>query len=135
MAISIAFSVLTSVLAPAINVTKLLAVVFAGTTSTAATASVTAASFAGSRAVIESYRPQRREEADAFAMRLLAQFGYGPRDVSMGFAHADLQNASSEWMRGLRASVMHVAEETEHPGTIRTAEQAHLGEAVAAAKQ
>jgi len=133
-AISLVVSVLTSVLAPVVNVTKLLAVVYSGATSTAATASVTAASFAGSRAVIESYRPQRLQEADAFAMRLLARFGYDARDVTAGFAQADLQSPTNEWMRGLQASVRRLAAHAERPELAQAAQHPASMDAVAAAK-
>ena len=91
------------------GVAKLLALMFSGTTSAVASASMSAASFAGSRAVIESYRPRQRDEADRIAMNLLAPLGYDARAVAAGFAQTDLETPPTKWMLDLRASVDRVA--------------------------
>ena len=60
-ATSLAISVVAMALAPVVNVAKLLALLYSGSTSAAAASSVTsAASYASSRAIIESYWPQQR---------------------------------------------------------------------------
>jgi Zn-dependent protease with chaperone function len=108
-ATSLVISVLTSVLAPFVNVAKLLALVYSGTTSAIASASVTVASFASSQVLIESYRPGQLEEADAIAMKLLSPLGYDARAVTAGFARADLQSPPTRWMRELQESVERLA--------------------------
>jgi len=108
-AVNLIISAVATVIAPIAGVAKLLALIFSGTTSAAASASVSAASFAGSRAVIESYRPRQRDEADRIAMNLLAPLGYDARAVAAGFAQTDLQTPPTKWMLDLRASVDRVA--------------------------
>lgn len=108
---SLIISVLATVVAPVVNVAKLLAVVYSGTTSAAAaSASLTAASFASSKAIIESYRPKQREEADAIALNLVEKIGFDARGVSAGFAGDELKAPQTRWMRELSASVAKLAD-------------------------
>ena len=132
-ATSLFISVLTSVLAPAVNVAKLLAVAVSGTRAVAS-ASVTAASFASSRVLIESYRPKQREEADVIAMRLLAPFGYDAPAVAAGFALADPQSPPTKWMRELQASVKFLEAHADRPELAQTAQYAMPGQAISAVK-
>jgi predicted Zn-dependent protease len=105
-ATSLAISVLASALAPVVNVAKLLAVLYSGTTSaTAASAVTSAASFASSRALIASYWPQQRQEADAIALRLMARVGYDARTVAAGFAQECPQSPPTRWVRELQESM------------------------------
>jgi predicted Zn-dependent protease len=108
---SLIISLLATVVAPVVNVAKLLAVVYSGTASAAAaSASMTAASFAGSKAIIESYRPRQREEADAIALKLVGKFGFDARSVTAGFAEEELRTPQTRWMRDLSASVNKLAD-------------------------
>jgi hypothetical protein len=110
-ATSLIISVLATVVAPVVNVAKLLAVVYSGTTSAAAaSASVTAASFASSKAIIETYRPRQREEADAIALNLVEKIGFDARGVTAGFAEDELKSPQTRWMRDLSASVAKLSE-------------------------
>lgn len=108
---SLIISVLATVVAPVVNVAKLLAVVYSGTTSAAAaSASLTAASFASSKAIIESYRPRQREEADAIALNLVGKLGFDARSVTAGFDEEELKTPQTRWMRDLSASVSKLSE-------------------------
>ena len=106
---SLVVSALATVLMPVANIAKFLATLFSGATTTTASVSVTAASYAGSKALIESYRPRQREEADQIAMKLVAQLGFDARSVAAGFAFADPLSPATRWMGDLRTSVERLA--------------------------
>ena len=108
---SLVISLLATVVAPVVNVAKMLAVVYSGATSAAAaSASLTAASFASSKAIIESYRPRQREEADAIALNLVEKLGFDARSVTAGFDEDELKAPQTRWMRDLSASVSKLAD-------------------------
>jgi Zn-dependent protease with chaperone function len=86
---SILVSVTAQILFPFLNLARgAVAAVSSGAATTAAssavstTAMVSAASFAGSRALRASYRPQQVGEAEVMAMKLLAAAGWDGREVS-----------------------------------------------------
>lgn len=105
-ATSLAISVVTMALAPVVNVAKLLAILYSGSSSAFAASSVTsAASYASSRAILESYWPTQRQEADVIAMRLIAPMGYNPQTVIAGIAQECAQSPTTKWVRELQESV------------------------------
>ena len=109
-ATSMIMSVIATVIAPILNVAKFLAIGYSGATTSVASsavvsASMTAASFVGSRVIIESYRPKQREEADGIAIRLLQPLGYDAQVVSAAFEQVDLRTPPTSWMRELQDSV------------------------------
>lgn len=108
-AFSILSSVVATVVAPVVNFARLLSTFYSGATSMAASAALTAGSFAGSRVLIESYRPKQREEADEIALKLIASFGYEPKAVAAGFSQTLLKDPASRWVRELSASVERLA--------------------------
>jgi hypothetical protein len=94
------------VLMPALNVAKLLAVVTSSSSGAiAANTLSSAASFAGSRAVIASYGGRQRRTADALARRLLPQAGYSVAAVPDGFLKECPADSPTTWLRELNESV------------------------------
>lgn len=90
---SILVAVAAQILLPVLNIARGAAAAFSGgatTTAAATTASTavtttamaSAASFAGSRALRASYRPQQVREAEVMAMKLLVAAGWEGREVS-----------------------------------------------------
>jgi Zn-dependent protease with chaperone function len=102
---SLMTSIVTTLLAPAINVAKLLASVSSGATAVSASAALTAGSFAGSRMLIESYRPRQREEADEIALALMRELGYLPGKVLAGFSGTAMPDSPIRWVRDLRMTI------------------------------
>jgi predicted Zn-dependent protease len=129
---SLVVSALATVLMPVASVAKILATLFSSVTTAAASASVTAASFAGTQVVIESYRPRQREEADQIALKLLAQIGHDIRAVAAGFAHFDLSSPPTRWMADLRVSVGRLAAPVSPTAEHRIPSNALLAQAVSA---
>ena len=76
----------------------------------AATASVSTASFAGSRIVLETYKPRQIVKADEIAMNLLAQMGHDASAVAAAFGKVDLKSPKGAWVADLRGSVERLAE-------------------------
>ena len=111
---SIVMSALSAIFLPVANVAKIIGTLFSGSSlasaaSTTASASVTAASFAGSRVLAEAYRPRQREEADDIAMRLLEARGYDFQAIAQGFSRQDLRTSPTRWLGDLRESVERIA--------------------------
>lgn len=90
---SVLVAVAAQILLPVLNIARGAAAAFsssaatsaAATTATTAvttTAMASAASFAGSRALRASYRPQQVREAETMAMKLLVAAGWDGREVS-----------------------------------------------------
>jgi Zn-dependent protease with chaperone function len=108
------FSALAHVLLPATALVRAFAEILpvanaTFTASSAATASVTAASLAGSQLVVAAYRPMQLEEADVIAQRLLAQIGIEPGAVTRAFPMHRLPATDSRWMQALRDSIARLA--------------------------
>ena len=121
-ATSLVISVLASVLAPVVNVAKILAVTYSSSSSAVAASSVTsAASFASSRAIIESYWPKQRQEADETAVRLVGRIGYDTRRIAAGFAPECSQLPPTKWVRELHESMASLASPSEQPALPRVA--------------
>lgn len=105
-ATSIVFSVAATVLAPALNVARLLALLTSGTSSAAAASTVSSAvSYASSRAVIATYGQRQRMTADGVALRLLPQAGYEARAVPAGLVADCPLTPPTKWLRELHESV------------------------------
>ena len=106
-AASIAISVAATVLAPALNIARLLAFVTTSSSTAAIGAQVTssAASFAGSQAVIASYGGRQRRNADAVALRLMPLAGYDTKAVATGMLPSCPQTEPTKWLRELNESV------------------------------
>ena len=118
-AASIAFSVAATVLAPALNIAKLLALAGSSSGSAAAVTQVTssAASFAGSQAVIASYGDRQRRTSDGVAMRLMPLAGFDVRAVPVGLLSECQQAEPTKWLRQLHESVAQIAPPPAVPAT------------------
>ncbi len=118
-AVSIAVSVAATVLAPALNIAKLLAfaTTSTGNAAVAAQATSSAASFAGSQAVIASYGERQRRTADGVALRLMPQAGYDARAVQAGLTPECPSIEPTKWLRELHESVAQIAPLPATPGT------------------
>ena len=101
-ATSLIISAVTTVVAPALSLARLVAAAY----STATTA---AASFFGSRALIDTYRPRQREQADGIALNLLGHLGYDSAGVASGFSEEGMKASQSRWIRDLQASLTALA--------------------------
>ncbi len=110
-AASIAISVVATVLAPALNVARLLAFATSSSGSAAAISQATssAASFAGSQAVIASYGGRQRRTADAVALRLLPLAGYNSSAIAAGLVPNCPQTPPTKWLLELQESVAQLA--------------------------
>lgn len=121
---SILVAVAAQLLFPVLNIGTLFAGSAATTAaaSTAATSTVTttavasAASFAGSRALRASDRPQQVREAEAIAMKLLAAAGWDGREVSDQLeALRPALPEEPSWTEELRESARHIASLMQGP--------------------
>lgn len=119
---SVLVAVAAQILLPVLNIARGAAAAFSGSaaTTTAATtaastavtttAMASAASFAGSRALRASYRPQQVREAETIAMKLLVAAGWEGREV--GDQLQALRPALPEepaWTEELRESAQRIA--------------------------
>lgn len=104
-ATSILFSIVAQVLLPVTNLIRGSAALIqtASATATASTLS-TAASFVGSRIVIESYRLDQLHEADAVALDLLASLGWNRGEVADALAISTQVVGNDRWSKDLRVS-------------------------------
>lgn len=102
---SLMVSLIATVVAPVSQVVKILASVYSSATTMLASASVTAASFAGSKILVSSYRPRQLDEADRIAVNLLGSAGIKPADVAQGFALTAEQARGDDWLIDLRRSI------------------------------
>lgn len=100
-ATNIIFSVAAGLLFPVSNLIRGVAVALP--TSAAVSATTTAASLAGSSIARASYRGSQVSEADAIAMRLLAEEGNELHDVATAI-DANSLRGDDRWLRELRAS-------------------------------
>ena len=127
VATSVLVAVAAQVLLPVLNVAKGAIAAFggnaAGTAATTAAASAvtttavaSAASFAGSRALRASFRPQQVREAETMALELLAAAGWDAREVSLQLQglRAPLPD-DVDWLVELRESIQRVAGLTQGP--------------------
>ena len=113
-------SVLAQVFLPVANIPRLIGSLIAGgagggIASAAANASMTAASFAGTRVIVRSYKPRQRSEADDIALRLLARIGINHAAVLGAFATAGMAGPPTDWMEELRGSVERLAPQADAP--------------------
>ncbi|MDD5331115.1 MAG: M48 family metalloprotease [Sulfuricella sp.] len=102
-AVSILFSVVAQVLLPVANLVR-------GSVALIQTASAatTAASFIGSRAMIENNKPEQMREADAIALELLAKQGWNKRDIADALASGNQAAGDDTWSKGLRLSAARI---------------------------
>ncbi|MCX7167094.1 MAG: M48 family metalloprotease [Rhodocyclales bacterium] len=125
---SVLVAVAAQILLPVLNVARGAAAAFSGSaattaaTTTAASAAVTttamasAASFAGSRALRASYRPQQVREAETIAMKLLAAAGWDGREVSDQLqALRPALPEEPDWTEELRESTRRIASAMQGP--------------------
>lgn len=121
---SVLFGVAAQILVPVLNLPALIGGSAAATTTAASatTAAVTstavasAASFAGSRALRASYRPQQVAEAEAIAMELLAAAGWEGREVAEQLqAMAPPPEDVPGWELELRESIRRIASLMQGP--------------------
>jgi predicted Zn-dependent protease len=112
-------SVLAQVLLPVSGLFHALALLQGASSAAAAsvtTATATAGSFLGSRAVIATYWPQQLAGADTIALTVLARLGYDPQETADALAEAEQRLAGdSSWPQDLRASSGHVAQIAQGP--------------------
>ena len=108
---------IAQILFPIANLTRLFGANFGAQTAAtnayatgAATASVSTASFAGSRIVLETYKPRQIVKADEIAMNLLTQMGHDASAVAAAFGKVDLKSPKGAWVADLRGSVERLAE-------------------------
>jgi predicted Zn-dependent protease len=115
VAVTLAVSGIVYILAPFATVLKSVANLLVPSGATAATSSValnastTAASWAGSKVAVLSYKPEQQEKADGIAMRLLERLTYGKSDVTAAFAPVDLKAQKNSWVAALDVSVKRLA--------------------------
>lgn len=121
---SILVAVAAQILLPVLNIGSLFsggaattAAATAASTTVTTTAVASAASFAGSRALRATYRPQHVVEAEAIAMKLLAAAGWNGREVSEQLqAIRPALPEEPGWTRELRESVGRIASLMQGPG-------------------
>ncbi len=125
---SILVAVVAQILLPVLNLARGAAAAFssnAATTAAATTAASTAAtttaiasaaSFAGSRALRASDRPQHVREAETMAMKLLVAAGWDGREVSDQLeALRPALPEELDWTAELRESALHIASRMQGP--------------------
>lgn len=114
---SILVAVAAQILLPALNIARGATTLISGGAATNAAASTlgttaiaSAASFAGSRVLRDSYRPQQDREAEAAALELLAGAGWEGREVSdqLESLPPGLTEEPS-WTKELRESTQRIA--------------------------
>jgi len=116
VAASILVAVAAQILFPALNIGGLFASGAASAVALQATALTSAASFAGSRALRASYRPQQVREAEVMSMKLLAASGWDGIEVSEKLESLSLSlPEDSGWTGELRESVVSVARMMQGP--------------------
>lgn len=111
-------SVLAQVLLPVSGLFRALALLPAASgaaTVSATTATATAASLLGSRAVIATYWPQQLAEADTIALTVLARLGHEPQETADALAETEHRLDDSSWPQDLRVSFGHVAQIAQGP--------------------
>lgn len=108
-AAKIMFSIAAQALFPVANLIR-GSVAIIQTASAAMAATATAASFIGSRALIESNKPEQLREADAIALELLRTQGWSPRDVADALASDQRLEGSDRWSKDLRVSAARITE-------------------------
>lgn len=123
-AASLIISILAQVIAPVTNIARIFSTLISGTAAgtgayaSIANASITAASFVGTKVVVSSYKPRQREEADAIAMTLLGDLGYDARAVTRAFSLPHPELHKTGWTLDLIASVAKLSAPTKVPGAV-----------------
>jgi len=104
---AVLIAVATQIFMPMLGVVRGVATVAAANSATGVSTVLTsAASFAGSRALRASYRPQQVREANLLALRLLAEAGWDGREVTNQLEALGPPTPDDvAWMREFRASV------------------------------
>lgn len=137
VATSILVAVVAQILFPVLNVAALFsggaatsaAATTAASSAMAATAVTSAASFAGSRVLRASDRPQQVREAETMAMKLLAVAGWNGREVSDRLqALRPALPTESEWTGELRESTLRVASLMQGPALPQQPPAAYAGD-------
>lgn len=121
-ATSILVAVAAQILFPVLNVAQ---GVVAATSSLTSTAMTSAASFAGSRALRASFRPQQLREAETIAMKLLAGAGWDGREVSDQLqAIRPALPGDPDWVEELRGSARRIASAMQGPAVPQSTDDA-----------
>jgi predicted Zn-dependent protease len=105
-ATSIMFSILAQALLPVTNLVRGAAALIETSSATAAVASV--ASMVGSRTVIENYRADQQQEADAIALNLLSHQGWDRRWVADALISSGRVTGEDNWSKEFRLSALQV---------------------------
>lgn len=101
----ILFSVLTQLLFPVANLVNGSAFLVQTASASATTAAVsTAASFVGSKLMIESYKEDQLKEGDAIALDLLAQQGWPENEITAALKPGTRVAGENKWSQDLRIS-------------------------------
>jgi Zn-dependent protease with chaperone function len=118
VAITLAVSGIVYILTPFATLAKVVANLLtpggaaAGATSSVAlNASSTAASWAGSKIAVLSYKPEQQQKADAIALKLLERLEYGTTDVAVAFAPVNLKTQKNDWLAALDVSVGRISDD------------------------
>jgi len=101
-ATSILFSIAAQVLFPVANLIRGSVALIQSASAMAAASS--AASFVGSRIVIESYKLDQLHEADAVALELLASLGWNRGEIADALATSTQVVGDDRWLNDLRVS-------------------------------
>lgn len=101
----ILFSVLAQILFPFANLINGSALLVQTASASATTAAIsTAASFVGSKLVIESYKEDQLKEGDAIALDLLARQGWPENEITAALKPGTQIAGESKWSQDLRIS-------------------------------
>ncbi len=96
----LAVSAAVAILFPVVGLMQGVELAYTAATTVASTAT----SFAGSRIVRNFYADDQRREADGYAMQILAQTGWSPREVAHALHDAEARLAGDGWLADLRMS-------------------------------
>ncbi|BAN34923.1 hypothetical protein SCD_n01087 [Sulfuricella denitrificans skB26] len=111
-ATSILFSIAAQVLFPVANLIRGSAVLIQSATAMATASS--AASFVGSRIMIESYKLDQLHEADAVALDLLASLGWNRGEIADALATSTQTVGDDRWSKDLQLSARGVVRLAEN---------------------
>lgn len=109
---SILFSIVAQALLPVANLIRGSAALIQSASAMATASS--AASFVGSRMVIESYKLDQLHEADAVALDLLASLGWNRGEIADALAASPQVIGDDRWSKDLRVSAREVVGLTEN---------------------
>ena len=119
---SIAFSLVATILAPALNLGRLLAAASTSASNTTlANAVSSGTSYVSSRAMIASYGSRQRKNADAVALRLMPQAGFDTQAVATGLTPVCTDTEPNRWLRQLNESIAAIPAAPPPPAALTAA--------------